>query len=164
MSRSSFWLALTVLLGFVGVASAKDMADPNSGCHFTVPDDWTIVHPPAGNASASQAVNPDHTKSALLYISTVSSQASIADGSPLVQGVEAGLLKNGANILSREHRKLAGTDFYVMTVSLPNGVQSQMWVTALNGHMYEVGLYAKADPSKDADLTTALNSLSIPPK
>lgn len=165
MSRFPSLLVFALLLGIAGEASAKDIADANTGCHLIVPDGWSITHPPAGNASAAQAANSDRTKSVLLYISTVSSSATIADGSPLTQGVESGLLKNNVKITSRDHRRLANTDFYVLNCLMPNGVQSQMWISVANGHMYEIGLYeAKNDPSKDTELAAALNSFLISPK
>jgi hypothetical protein len=161
MKQVHLWTPLAYFVFAFATVSAKDLPDASTGCHLVVPDDWTVARPQASGASVVQATKGDRTKSVLLYVGTVSGGASIQDGSPFIQGVEHGIVSSGGKIETRDHRKLGNSDFYVLTCSVANGVQSFMWVTIANGHMYEIGLYEATDPSKDAELMAVLKSFSI---
>jgi hypothetical protein len=168
ITRLKRFLLLVSLFASVGTVEAKNLPDQNSGCQLVVPDTWSVSNPAASGAYAVQAVNGDHTKSVLLYVEPVSSTASIGVNSALIQGLEHGAQTSGAKIVSRDHRKLSGNTFYVLTCTQDSGknvLQSTTWVTVASGHMYQICLYdLNADPDKDAELTAALNSFSFPAK
>lgn len=166
MVRLRLPLLLAALIASISPVVAKNLPDPKSGCQLIVPDDWSVISPPAASdAYTVEAVKSDHSKAVLLYVGSVSNAASIDDNSSLIKGIEDGFQKSGGKIISRDHQKLHDITFYVMTGTIDNGksvIQTTMWVTVATGHMYEVGLYDfGGDPAKDLELIAALNSFSL---